>query len=352
LADIPATVTLPPNWESWPFNRELNSWAASSHFQTGFHQSPDGKHLLVESGKGYVLHESGGKGQRLGEYQPRAVVIAIRPDGRWVMIFGSSSSNPKPWKVFAWNPETREADWTAEFTDNPEGIMASNWSMSRDGKRLAGYWNDAGNPKTGSPQRSGVRVVLDGETGRELLRRSAPVTDHVKISGLRLLPDGKTAVYVVQTPKPVNVAKLVKWNLEKDTEETVLVMEDHKDKWPVLDLVAVSPDGRFAGLRDARNACALVVDLTNGAVKGRVVVPGERPAIAFSPDGRHVAVSGGHVKQGFVGLVDLPAGRVLHYSRLDTQPLPTQFTHDGSGVLLGIRQRVAYLPVPTAKDSP
>jgi hypothetical protein len=354
LADIPATVTLPPKWENWPYNRDLGSWAswASGPNHAFFHQYPDGKHLLVSAEKGYALYEAGGSARRLDEYQPGAVVIAIRPDGRWVMVVSSSPSNPKPWKVFKWNPETREEDWTANFTDNPNGGTSIYWSMSRDGKRLAGYWEDVGNQKTGVPGQSAVRVVLDGETGRELRRRSAAAKEQVSIHGLRILPDGKAAVYVVHTPKAKNAVRLVRWDLEEDTEETVLVLEDRKEQWPNVELVAVSPDGKLAGLCDARNSCALVVDLTSGAVKARVVVPDERPAIAFSPDGRHAAVSGGHVKQGYVALVDLQASRSLGHHRLDTQPLPTEFTPDGRGVLLGLRQRVAYLPVPTAKDSP
>jgi len=263
-------------------------------------------------------------------HQASLTSIAVSPDGRWVASTSSDAQGVNLWDVVGGETRTLSAN---------RGRDVLSLAFSHDGRMIAtgGYGGTGTDP---------LLQIWDGATGRELQAIRAPV--HVK--SLSFNPSGNVLAYsdgsksirlwdiatkrqtASWTAHATDIESLV-WSPDGQT----LISSDHSGVVRMWDstggrqtaeigglisgrtLVAVSPDGRrlativapstvdavtFVQMWDAGTQTELAT-----FEKPPVVNPLGQPAIAFSPDGRRLAVAAGGVPE--VRICDVETGEII-----------------------------------------
>lgn len=354
LSSIPVTTTLakqvPSTQDPRDFTTLLKRKSGMSFF---LHDG--GKNLLIPEGKlQYDLRPLGNDtgNKLLGFFTPPAGVARITPDGRfWVLTTGASRDpSPKPWRVMGWDSTTATVLWTAEFPEHYDGEPPQ-WAMSQDGRRVAVAWSGSPNPQLKTPYKPGICVVLDVITGKEVRRRTSPASLPESITGLALAADGRSVVFTTwdSSTARIWINRLVRWDIEQDTETPILVFEETKGTTASVELLGVSPDGRLAALRNKRTQ-SLLVELATGTVRSRFVAPDHISWGTFSPDGRHAVLSCSQGRgDGIVIVVDTETSQEVMRKRPPSEST-VAVTPDGRKLVMACFGGIFSCDMPAAKD--
>jgi WD40 repeat protein/serine/threonine protein kinase len=232
--------------------------------------SPDGKLLASPSGKEVMLWEAGtGKSlTTLKGHSEGVINVAFSRGGqRLVSVSGKwdfdkndyVSTEVKVWDV----PAGKEL---GSFQDADGAWQVS---FSPDGKRVLSA--------------AGHARVCDAKTGKELFRLKGPGAG---FSFVGFSPDGRLLVTAEATSR---VPRLTLW--DPQTGQMLAVLQGHATG---IYQVAFSPDGKWLASRESGHV-VLIWDLQTGqevaSLRG-VGSPAVGDSIAFSPDGKRLAVSG------------------------------------------------------------
>jgi WD40 repeat protein/serine/threonine protein kinase len=267
--------------------KEVRSFEESA---VGVAFSPDGRWLATAGVRAEVRIWDLAEGEEVCRCQARAGTarnLAFSPDGRWLVATGLDAAT-KCWEV----PTGRERP----AAEAPWPIQDFGVAFSPDGTRLV----------LGTADARAVRVT-DAATGAEVRTLGwhprAPIC-------LAISPDART----VASGGADRIVRL--WDAEM--LEPLQVFRGHTA--PVL-VVAFSPDGRLLASGDSGGQARRVGDFPSGEVRvwdaaggqelHRFLGPPTRGmlAMAFSADGRQLAVVGG---EGTVKVWDLERGQELH----------------------------------------
>jgi dipeptidyl aminopeptidase/acylaminoacyl peptidase len=346
------TTTLAKNV---PFTQEQRDFTTLVKKESGmtFFLHDGGKNLLIPEGKlTYDLRPLGGTIEQAKFLTPPAGVARITPDGRfWVLTEGASRDpSPKPWRVMGWDSTTKTVLWTAEFPAHYDGLYPQ-WAISADGRRVAVTWSASPDPQRKAPYQPGICVVLEVVTGKEVRRRASPASMPESLTGLALAADGRSVVSTTwdSSTARTRINRLVRWDIEQDTETPILVFEETKNTNASVELRAVSPDGRLAALRNARFEL-LLVELATGAVRSRFVAPDHISWVAFSPDGRHAVLSCSKGRgDGIVVVVDTETNREV-MRKLPPAEATVAVTPDGRKLVMACFGGIFSCDMPAAKD--
>jgi eukaryotic-like serine/threonine-protein kinase len=211
----------------------------------------------------------------LGEPHPRVVAFgAVTSDGK-TLVSGGWDGTVKVWDVAA----------NAERDNQPgAGPDLNALAVSPDGKTLAAVTRDR------------VVRVRDLDTGAG---RGAFAGHKGQVLALAYSPDGKTLASVGDDN--VNAGELKLWDLADGTERVPI------EPFPFrLWGVAHAPDGKSVAVVGA-DRTAQVVDANTGKVLTSLPLPFYGRHVAFSPDGKLLAVAYG--QDGRVRLYELDGGR-------------------------------------------
>jgi WD40 repeat protein len=243
--------------------------------------SPDGRRLATGESDGRVTVRDAGTGQELFSIPAHELGppwLAFSPDGRRLASAGpvARGRTAAACRIKVWDADNGRL--VREWPEQPYPLLA--FGFSSDGRHLAGV-----RPSYGGGQ-AGVELRLwDPGTGEEKRRITFQTPGRV-VAGLAFSPDGRRVA--LATGKGVKV-----W--DPDTGE------------PVFDLggpgfsalgVGFSPDGLWLAACGGRGGggprgvtgLLQVWDARTGALRRGESGPETFSGLAFSPDGRHLAV--------------------------------------------------------------
>jgi hypothetical protein len=349
FSSIPITVTIPeqlrPADESVTSFDQLGGWDLSHLFII----QRDGKKIIINGDKRtYERWPLGARVDKPDESVVAPMYLAnAAPDGRMLLLTEGIDNQPnaKPWRVMGWDSKTRTSAWTMEFAEHYEG-RPPHFSISGNGQRVSIAWSGVGDVRGTIPSRPGIRVVLDMATGKVVHKRPTSGEKLERDHGLILSEDGKSAVTVIQSSVRgrEQFARLVRWDVENDTETPIVLLEETVNRSATIRLLSVSRDGRLAALLQGRNSL-LVIDLETGKIRSRFVTPDILHAV-FSSDKRCAAISCVVGRgSGLILVVDLETGKEVLRRHPLGQCLSLDFTPDGRKLFWGGRS-ICYCEMP------
>lgn len=283
---------------------------------------PDGK-TVVSVAQGNALHLWDARTGRLvrqidtGSFSAGSGGgVALSADGRRLAVSGSIHDDTQP----GWRSVARVFDLVTgkdlRTVERPprEGVNAL--ALTPDGKLLF------------TLDRDGKLRIEEVDTGAELLRQQFPgdVT-----AALALSPDGST-VAVGSGP---NTHKLFVWKWEAAEEpRAIVVVDQYRGRH-----LAFSPDARSIADCSDIESDVRVWDVRSGRLLHKLELPDHEPYrhyyVAFAPDGKSLAASGGTNNRSAVHLWDPATGGFV--KRLDFGGASLAFSPDGKLLVAGSR---------------
>jgi WD40 repeat protein len=260
---------------------------------------PDGKTLVAAPAEGHAVQLwDVATGKLRHEFSTRPVFVrsfALSPDGKYFAL-GSfiprSDNQPARGAVGIW--ETASGKPVRTLPRDAAEVNQCALAFTQDGKRLATL---GGN---------GVLRIEEVATGAGLLRQQLTRTPQ---PGLVFSPDGSTLVAASPGPGAQKLY-LWKWQTEKEPREL---------NGAAGHVLAFSPDGRQLAECPYVGPTVRLWDVAGGRVVQQLQLPEIENRclthVAFSPDGKTLAVTSYTPGSSAVHLWDLAAGR--HRARLD-----------------------------------
>jgi len=235
--------------------------------------TPDGRSLLGASNNEIAFWDS-----RTGELQRvlrghtrRVAALAISQDGR-TLVSGSYDQLVKVWDV---------AGEKTRLTLKGHEAIISAVAISPDGKAIASADSEI--------------CLWDISEGSQLVHRKRLGDHGQSIDGLAFSPDGRTLVSGGED------GKIKVW--EVATGRLVKTLEPRRERWRA---VAYSPDGATLAAAGVDHGLVLW-DTATWTIRHQIPEQNRTgaEALAFAPDGRHVAVSLGFVAR----MIDVATGK-------------------------------------------
>jgi RNA polymerase sigma factor (sigma-70 family) len=231
--------------------------------------SPDGKTVASCSrdATARLWDSTSGKETRSLKHDSWLERVVFSPDGKLLAVAGGWGGKVHLWDLTTGVDRPR---WTGR---QPQSISVA---FSPDGKKLAGAgWEAA------------VRV-WDVATGKE--EGAASAGGHTGwVYAVAVLPDRKTLVSTGSD------GTIIVWDMAKGREQRR--MEANKDR---VHCLAASPDGKTVAT-GGRDRTIHLWDVPSGKEISKITAGGCVHALAFSPNGRHLAsASGNDVYDGWV----------------------------------------------------
>jgi WD40 repeat protein/serine/threonine protein kinase len=328
--------------------------------------SPDGTLVLTggADGRARLWEAATGRLRANLRHQRPVVAVAFSPDGRAVLT-GSEDGTAQLWetatgqgrgrpmrhrgrlKAVAFSPDSRLAATGGDVleADDARGILrvvggeARLWDVET-GRPFAAALPHPEPVWSVAISRDGRFLLTGSEDGCARFFRAAtgvlvgrPHYLYGTVRAVAFRPDGRVALTGVCGGEPVTAAHL--WELPRDLERG--------GGWPLTDaksqVLAFSPDGRFLAI--AQEHAAQLWDVANGKPAGATLPhEGKVLVLAFSPDGRRL-LSGSTGGKG--RLWDLPAGKCLCEFPHPEHVRCVAFSADGTAVLTGGADHTARL---------
>jgi WD40 repeat protein len=285
---------------------------------TGLAFSPDSKRL-ASAGLDRIIRiwdvASGKEAMEPPGHEAEVLALLYAPDGK-TLLSQSADGTLRLWDTATLRERQRHTGLQPDSLAGAGGLQ-----FSPDGKQLAGIGG-------------GAHICLwDVVTGKKIDRsfQRDPQDFGQGFHAVAFSPDGK-------------------WLLGGGTDSAVHVWEassgKHLRTLPCLSQVrslAVAPDGSAVAVALAGNADAVVMDLASSKAVHTVKISPWRDSVsflAFSPDGRHLALCG---RQTGIRLLDLRTGKVLNRKKSFTFDFPIDhafFSPDGR--LLAVDNACGY----------
>ena len=315
--------------------------------------NPNGKSLLVSAGTAVrEIDLATLKLNRLGTgHQASLTSVAISPDSRWIASAAFDGQGVNVWNTVTGETKTQPANAKSDvfaLAFSPDGrTIATGGGASRGLDSVVQLWDTTtGREMHAIPTRGSVDSLAFSPSGQTLawsdlstLIRLWDVATQRETTALKghedsakdfaWTRDGKVMVSVDRK----GIARI--WNVASG-QSSAITIGPHG-----LASVAMSPDGsRFATAVDSRTTGLAFVQMWDAADKKELATFKKIPiladlghhALAFSPDGRQLAVVAGGVAS--VRLCDVDTGRVIRtiaLNRLDVEGGATCVAFDATG---------------------
>jgi WD40 repeat protein len=314
--------------------------------------SPDGQLLAAGVGgrdwnqPGHIQlvdAATGRKVRRLGEYKRWVTAVAFSADGQ-TLATGSYDASPRLWDAASGKLLAKVSDqpmpvYGVAFTPDGKYLLLRAGNVSSHALRV---WDLAAGKEAfrlGGHQ-SHVTDLAFSDDGRYLLSGSADATaalwDVARRKELRRLSpgDGVSAVAFADKDRQVLAGGLVAsrvytWDLAGKSGPKI----DLKDGF--FARIAFGPGGKLVASWGRGQGVVRLTDAASGK-ELRLLRPAPQwaNAIAFSPDGRLVAVGGG-TNAPFISLWDVETGRHLRSFATEGFVLALAFSADGRALAAG-----------------
>jgi WD40 repeat protein len=245
---------------------------------------PDGVFVSV----GATVYDAA-TGREIGTFKGSSSTICgvvFSPDGKRLAGIGGNvnSSTVVMWDATPLPSSRRFPGHTAKIT----GL-----SFSPDGKRLA-----ASSGHAVDPYQPGLVKIWAVDTGQEMLTLAG---HKGRINGLAYSPDGKRLVSVGQADAGSNKWSRIVWDAATGREELTL---DGTGSYYSARSAAFSPDSNRLATIDEGGSDVRIWDLKPGRELLRIPHNGvERRCVAFRPDGKALADNTGEVRDASTGQV-------------------------------------------------
>lgn len=334
--------------------------------------SPDGKRVALSGRADDAVHVWDVAASRelysFAGHRGGPLTIAFLKEGKEIVTVSKDGCHVSPyvtewadWSFRRWDAATGEE--LAVTRANPKGEVYHT-AFSSDGRRLVAVIHD------------GTLRLWDVESGKVLRSWKVPTwestsgwgdkvlkTPHPAITEPVFSPDGKILL-------AAHGPKILRWEVATgrelpafevkglsprgepsaclptpDGQILVLGSSESGDQFLLLDAdsgkvrrrlegirggsyEAISPDGRTLAVKEFEEVS--LWELANGRPRGRLAVRGQTDGLAFSPDGRFLAI--GSCSESPLSLWDLTTGRVVGRLQDDREEMmfPAAFSPDGS----------------------
>lgn len=251
--------------------KEPTSWAKLDGSPSGIAFSADGKWLAAGCADTHAIiwDVSGDKPKeayKLSGHKSRPFAVAFPPKGKG---FASACAEPvlRLWKLEDLTPEV----WAVISKDKAQSLGISSLSFSHDGKLLVG----------GSM--IGNQTLRIWDTSREQLAEKSPPAAQAKLVAC------SPTEPILALAGDDGVIHL--WDLGKSPIEKLRKIDAHEGKKlpPIIKALAFSPDGKTLA-SSGQDKRVRLWHVANGAKRREWQFLDEGRALAFSADGRHLAV--------------------------------------------------------------
>ncbi len=326
--------------------------------------SPDGQHVVTGSldrtarvwdavtGKEVAVFRGHGCGIHAAFFSPDSRRVLTLGDGqRWVLMAGGNGNRRVGEKLadpraepagFVWEAATGNAVAPLKWP-NPDYGFCVTAQFSPDGKRVvtAGNWGD-GHVDGRNPDRQNDPNIWDAATGALLHTLREPSQNWSGSSHVVSAAFGPGGRHVVTTHNYGRAARL--WDAATGAEITTGFV-GHED---TVRAAAFSSDGRFLATGSADGTARLwdLAALQPAAPHRQRWLAGGflQAAVAFSPDGRRLAMPEPWQGRGRVHIWDLEKGQeLICKGDLRTMVASVAFSPDGRWLVAAAMDRCAHL---------